>query len=291
MGQGTTGVNHEIESRRAQRAFARAAVGYDPVAGLQQEMAERLLSRLDYIKLQPACILDVGCGTGWMTARLAQRYPGARVLALDYAPPMLVEARRRPGSLALLCARAEALPLVAGSVDLLVSNAVLQWCNDPSRVFAEWLRVMRPGGLLMFTSFGPGTLAELRQAWSVVDDLPHVSRFVDMHTLGDALLGGGWQGSVMDVDRFTLNYPDVTALMRDLKALGATNALLGRRRTLTGKGRLDALRLAYEPRRRPGLGLPASYEAVYGHAWAPLQQRQGEWTRIPLRGLDLFRGR
>lgn len=284
-------MSHEIEQRRAQRAFGRAAAGYDQVAGLQQEMGERLLSRLDYIRLQPAYILDVGCGTGWVAKRLGERYPEARVVALDYAPPMLAEARRRPGARALLCARAEALPLAAGSVDLLVSNAMLQWSNHPAQVFAEWLRVMRPGGLLMFTSFGPGTLAELRQAWSAVDDLPHVSRFADMRDLGDALLGGGWQGPVMDVDRFTLSYPDVTALMRDLKALGAANALRGRRRTLTGKGRLDVLRAAYEPMRRPGLGLPASYEAVYGHAWAPTQQRLGEETRIPLRGLDLSRGR
>jgi malonyl-CoA O-methyltransferase len=276
-----------FDLKRVRHAFDRAAPGYDQVAGLQQEMAGRLLDRLEYIRITPRRVLDVGCGTGWMTGRLLQRYSRARVMGVDFAPGMLRQARLR-GSwwrpLQGICATAERLPLADRSIDLLVSNAMLQWCVDPVPVFAEWMRVLRPGGLLLFTTFGTGTLRELAQAWAQVDDHPHVSQFVDMHDLGDALLTTGWQDPVMDVDRFELNYPQVTDLMRELKSLGAGNALSNRHRGLTGKGRLQALRDAYDAYRGPA-GLPASYEVVYGHAWAPTQLRVGNLTQVALEGL------
>ncbi|MBU0501530.1 MAG: malonyl-ACP O-methyltransferase BioC [Gammaproteobacteria bacterium] len=278
-----------IDKRRTRRAFDRAAASYDKVAQLQMEMGGRLLSRLDYIRLEPRTILDMGAGTGMMTERLIGRYPKARVLAADFAHGMLLRARRR-GPLfrkpRCLCADAEHLPLADGCLDLILSNAMLQWCDDPALVFREWLRVLRPGGLLLFTSFGPDTLRELRSAWATVDDLPHVSRFFDMHELGDALLGLGWEGAVMDIDRFTLTYGDARHLMRDIKSLGASNAVTGRHPGLTGKGRLGAMADAYEQFRRNGQ-LPASYEAIYGHAWAPAQRRVGDVTQIPLAGLGL----
>lgn len=276
-----------IDKRRARRAFDQAAASYDKVARLQLEMGERLLDRLDYIRIEPRTLLDMGAGTGVMAERLARRYPKAKVLAADFAHGMLLRARRR-GTLfrkpRCLCAEAERLPLANGCVDLIISNAMLQWCDDPARVFGEWLRILRPGGLLMFTSFGPDTLKELRSAWAAVDDLPHVSRFFDMHALGDALLGLGWEGAVIDIDRFTLTYGDSMQLMRDIKSLGASNAATGRRPGLTGKGRMRAMTEAYESFRREGL-LPASYEVIYGHAWAPAQRRIGNVAQIPLAGL------
>ncbi|OGT88085.1 MAG: malonyl-[acyl-carrier protein] O-methyltransferase BioC [Gammaproteobacteria bacterium RIFOXYA12_FULL_61_12] len=275
------------DKRRARRAFDQAAASYDKVARLQLEMGERLLGRLDYIRIEPRTILDIGAGTGMMAERLARRYPKAKVLAADFAHGMLLRARRR-GPLfrkpRCLCADAERLPLTNGCVDLIISNAMLQWCDDPARVFSEWLPVLRPGGLLMFTSFGPDTLKELRSAWAAVDGLPHVSRFFDMHELGDALLGIGWEGAVMDIDRFTLTYADAGQLMRDIKSLGASNAATGRHPGLTGKDRMRAMIESYEPFRQDGL-LPASYEVIYGHAWAPAQRRIGNVAQIPLTGL------
>lgn len=263
-----------IDKRAARRAFDRAAATYDGVAVLQREMAARLLERLDYVRLTPRTILDLGAGTGLAVDDLQRRYRQARVLALDFACEMLRLARRR-GSLlrrpSCLCADAEALPLREGGIDFIFSNATLQWCNDLDRTFAELRRVLAPGGLLMFTTFGPDTLRELRAAWAQADGHGHVSPFLDMHDVGDALVRAGFDGPVLDAEYLTLTYTDLGGLMDDLRGLGATNATRERPRGLTGRSRWHAMRTAYEVHRQEGR-LPATYEVVYGHAWAPLQQ-------------------
>lgn len=266
----------DIDKRQARRAFSRAADTYDQAAVLQREIGERMLERLDYVKLRPEVVLDAGCGTGVAAEALIKRYRKARILALDFALPMLQHTRRRGAWLRrpqCICGDIEHLPLPGLSVDLVFSNAVLQWSLDLDRVFSELLRVLRPGGLLMFTTFGPDTLKELRAAWSAVDGHSRVSPFTDMHDIGDALVRAGFADPVMDAEWMTLTYEAVDDLMRDLKVLGAANATSGRPRGMTGKGRFDAMRAAYEPFRTAGR-LPATYEVVYGHAWAPAQRRR-----------------
>jgi malonyl-CoA O-methyltransferase len=273
-----------IDKRRARRAFEAAAAGYDLAAVLQREIADRLLERLDYVRLEPRRILDLGCGTGYAVQPLHRRYRRAEVVALDFALPMLQQARRRGSWLRrpqCLCADAESLPLADGSVDLILSNATLQWCNDLNGTFRECLRVLRPGGLLMFTTFGPDTLKELRAAWSEIDGHSHVSPFPDMHDLGDALVRTRFADPVMDAERLTVTYPRLSDLMADLKSVGAHNATDRRPRGLTGPRRLAALEAAYEAYRRDGR-LPASYEVVYGHAWAPEQKPVADGVAIPL---------
>jgi malonyl-CoA O-methyltransferase len=260
-----------IDKRQARLAFSRAASQYDQVAVLQREIGQRMLDRLALVRLQPEVILDVGSGTGVATAALASRYRKSRIIALDFAFPMLLETRKRGSWLrkpCCVCGDLELLPLADQSVDLIYSNAAIQWSNDLDVTFREFRRVLRPGGLLMFTTFGPDTLQELRAAWAAVDEGSHVSTFIDMHDVGDALLRAGLADPVMDVDRMTLTYERVTGLMQDLKILGAHNVNSDRNRGLTGKGKIQAMQAAYEPFREGGL-LPASYEVVYGHAWAP----------------------
>jgi malonyl-CoA O-methyltransferase len=265
-----SGDPYQLDRGRVRASFDAAAGDYDAVAVIQAEVRRRLLERLDLFRIRPKRILDVGCGTGRGAHALLKRYRGATLLALDLAPRMLEATRRqRPWfrRLDAVCADAAALPVADASADLVFSNLMLQWCDAPDRVFAEFHRVLRPGGLVLFTSFGPDTLKELRAAWRAADDHVHVSRFVDMHDLGDALVRAGFGQPVMDVEHVTVTYPDVRSLMRDLKTMGARNATAGRSRGLTGKQRLAAVEAQYEALRHEGR-LPSTWEIVYGHAWA-----------------------
>lgn len=266
----------KFDKRQIRRAFGRAAARYDATAVLQREIGDRLLERLDYVRLDPRTVLDLGTGTGRLAQALLRRYRGARVVGLDIALPMLAEARRRGGWFrrpALVCGDMERLPFANDSADLILSSLTLQWCQDARAVFAEFARVLRPGGALFFTTFGPDTLKELRQSWAEVDDRPHVADFADMHDLGDALLAAGLAQPVMDREDLVLTYRDLPALLRDIRDIGAHNAAAGRPRGLTGKGRWRAFTEAYERRRRDGV-LPATYEVLYGHAWAPERPAQ-----------------
>ncbi len=264
-----------IERARVRANFQRAAAAYDQAAVLQREVADRLLERLDWLKIAPRRILDLGCGTGHALAELARRYPQAEIVALDLAEAMVRQACRREGIFSrlrrrrrYLCADAASLPLADDSVDLVFSSLTLQWLDDPAPAFAEVFRILRPGGAFLFTSLGPDTLRELRQSWAEADGRhEHTSPFLDLHDLGDALLRARLADPVMDVEHLTLTYDSVHALMRDLKAVGANNANSGRRRTLTGKARLARMRAAYERHRDAEGRLPATYEVNYGLAW------------------------
>jgi malonyl-CoA O-methyltransferase len=275
-----------IDKRWMRASFERAAASYDAVAVLQREVEARMLERLDFIRHEPKVILDLGCGTGTGTVALMKRYRRARLISLDIAHGMLKATRRRapwlrkPG---LVCADADFLPLADRSVDMIFSNLTLQWCQNLEHTFGELRRVLRPNGLLLFSTLGPDTLKELRSAWEQVDGHSHVNHFTDMHEVGDALLEQGFQHPVMDMEAITMTYRDVRTLMSDLKSLGAHNVTRGRPHGLTGKGRLRAMTEAYEQFRLDGL-LPASYEVIYGHGW-----RGGEVTAsrgIPLEHLQ-----
>jgi malonyl-CoA O-methyltransferase len=260
-----------IDAVRVRRSFGRAARSYDAAAILQQRVRAELLERLGLVRLEPTVVLDLGAGTGHGSKLLRQRYRSSQVVALDLAEGMLREAGRKQSlwrRFRRVCGNAAALPLRDASVDIVFSSLMLQWCNDPGDVFRECRRVLRPGGLLTFSTFGPDTLVELRRAWAAADGHTHVNRFLDMHDLGDALVRAGLAEPVMDVERYSLTYAGAGDLMRDLKAIGARNANAGRPRGLTGKGALTAMIEAYESYRRDGR-LPATYEVVYGQAWCP----------------------
>lgn len=266
---------HEVFDKRAiRRAFSRASGGYDAAAVLQTEVRDMLLQRLELTRLQPGVVLDAGAGTAHASRRLKARYPKARVLALDSALGMLLEARRQQRwwrRFERVCADAAQLPLADASVDLIFSNLMLPW-NHPDAVLGEFRRVLRPGGLLTLSSCGPDTLHELRSAWSAVDGEAHVHPFIDMHDLGDVLVRAGFNAPVLDAERYTLNYADVSALLKDLRANGARNVLTQRRRGLTGGARLTAMQRAYEPLRIDGR-ITATAEIVFANAWAPQDRK------------------
>ncbi len=255
------------------RAFDAAAAAYDEAAVLQHEVGRRLVERLSLIRgLKPQRIVDLGSGTGRGARDLERAFRKAEVVHLDIAPGMLYAARKAAGWFhrqRFVCADVSCLPFAEHSVDLLFSSLCLQWCEDLPGVFDEWRRVLRPDGLVLFSTFGPDTLRELTASWQAVDGYIHTNRFTDLHDVGDALLHSGFRDPVTDVEHLTVTYPEALDLMRDLKAIGAHNVTAGRPRGLTGKGRLTALRDAYERFRQPDGRLPATYEVVYGMAWAP----------------------
>ncbi len=268
-----------VDKRQVRRSFEQAAATYDAAAVLQDEVCRRMLARLDYIKLQPATILDAGSGTGNALPGLRARHPRARVIALDLALAMARRSlARRPwwrvlleprgARLAAVCGDIEQLPFAAGTADMVWSNLAIQWINEPRQAFAEMHRVLAPGGLVLFSSFGPDTLKELRAAFHGVDRHTHVHRFIDMHDLGDRLLACGFADPVVDMEMMTLTYADAHGLMRDLKALGAHNVTRGRPPGLGGRSLLAKVAQNYETFRRDGR-LPATFEVVYGHAWKP----------------------
>ena len=262
-----------FDPRAVRRAFGRAARGYSQAAVLQREVESRLLEQLQYLDDRvPATVLDLGSGPGSASAALKARWGRkCRVLALDLALPMLREVQAKSRfwrPIHAVQADARALPLADGSLDLVFSNLCLQWVDDLPRALSELRRVLREGGLLVFSTFGPDTLIELREAYARAGIPPPLSPFAAIQQVGDALVAQGFKNPVLERDRFTLTNPDTTALMRDLKAIGATDARVDRPRGLGGRGRHRAVAAAYEPLRHEGR-LPSTWEVISAMAWAP----------------------
>ena len=286
-----------FDRRQIRRAFSRAARSYAGVSDLQQTVQAELLDALEYWqqrageKVSPQRVVDLGCGPGDAAAAMQRRWPRAQVLAIDLSLPMLQAGaqqrdwhplRRR---VQRLCADAGALPLADDSVDILFSNLCLQWIEDLPAALAGFRRVLRPGGLLLVSSFGPDTLHELRSAFASVDAVPHVSAFADIAQWGDALMAAGFRDPVLDRDSVVRHYPDLATLMRTLRAMGATNALQGRRHSLTGKSRMQRAAVAYAAASGDG-PLPATWETITAMAWgppagAPIRDGGDEIARFP----------
>ncbi len=250
-----------------QRSFNQASRDYDSAAFVQRETADRLFERLQYVTMQPKTILDLGCGTGYLTQKLAEEYPQAQLTGADVAPGMLNVAQTRCANADWCCADAVALPFASQSFDLITSNLMLQWIDDIGRVFVEVRRLLRPGGLFMFTTKGPDTLKELRYAWAEVDNQVHVSDFIDMHDLGDALVHAQFADPVMDSTILTIQYQRVLNLLHDLKTIGAHNLDQQRARGLMGRKKFQRFMDAYESLRQDNK-VPATYEIIFGQAWA-----------------------
>lgn len=266
-------MNPVFDPHAVRRAFGRAAHTYTQAAALQREVESRLLEQLVYLDDRvPSRVLDLGCGPGSASAALKAKWGRkSDLIAMDLALPMLREARAKSRfwrPIHAVQADAQALPFAEGAFDLVVSSLCLQWVADLPKALGELRRVMREGGLLLFSSFGPDTLLELREAYAQAGLTPPLSPFATIQQVGDALVAQGFRNPVLERDRYTLTYPDTTALMRELKAIGATDARVDRPRGLAGKQRHRAVAAAYEPLRRDGL-LPSTWEVVTAMAWAP----------------------
>ncbi|MGY0505661.1 methyltransferase domain-containing protein [Luteimonas sp. e5] len=292
-----------FDHRQVRRAFGRAAAGYAAASPVQAEIESRLLESLDHWSLRhgdamPERILDLGCGPARASAHMRERWPKAQIIAIDAALPMLHAAaantrghwlRRR--EVHRVNADLRALPLAAASVDLLFSNLALQWVEDLPATFAEFRRVLRPGGMLLVSTFGSETLADLREAFAAADNAPHVSPFTAIAPFGDALIAAGFRDPVLDRDLLLEYHPRFSDILQALRAMGATNALQARRGTLSGRGRFAAAEAAHA---RDERGFPMRWEAIHAQAWAPehgapIRDAEGELAAVPLSAIPIRR--
>lgn len=254
--------------RDVRRRFDRAAASFDDADFVHRVSGDGLLERLEPLTVEAQRVVDLGAATGSLSLQLARRFRGSRVLAVDQSLPMLARARRRHTRFSRvreINAVAEALPLPAGSIDVVVANMLLPLIAEPGAVLGEVARVLRRDGVFAFATLGPDSLGELREAFAG-DGLAHVMPFADMHDVGDALVRAGLRDPVLDVDRLAVSFADPGALYRDLGAAGARNALAGRRPTLTGKDRFGRAE-AVLAKRFGGGPLEITLELVYGHAF------------------------
>lgn len=275
-----------VDRRQVARRFARAAANYPAGDFLAREIDRRMAERLDYVRLTPQRILDLGCSRGGSFAALQARYPAARLHALDLVAPMLQGMAQEPAGWRRWLGRtapgpvpvqadAQMLPFREASFDLIWSNLLLHWLDHPLPAFREAQRSLSSGGLFMFSTLGPDTLRELRAAFA--DGDAHTQRFTDMHDLGDMLLEAGFADPVVDMETITLTYDTLDALFADLRAAGSSCAMLARRQGVLTPRRLNEVRAAYDSLRKDGK-LPATFEVVYGHAW------KGEAKAVASRG-------
>ncbi len=261
-----------FDRRQLRRSFGRAASRYTEVAALQREVEARLLEQLGYLDdRQPQRVLDLGSGPGRAAGAMKKRWPKAEVIALDAALPMLREVPKhtrfwRP--VRRVNADVSKLPFADQCADVIFSSLCLQWLDDLPAVLSEFRRVLRPGGLLLFSTFGPETLSELRDAYLQAGETPPLSPFAAIQQVGDAMLAAGFKDPVLDRDRYTLTYPDLRGLMRELRAIGAGDARHDRPRGLGGRGRLQRVIAHYEALRRDGV-LPSTWEVITAQAWGP----------------------
>ncbi|NVJ67110.1 MAG: malonyl-ACP O-methyltransferase BioC [Gammaproteobacteria bacterium] len=269
---------NQIEAQDIASSFSKAARSYDDAAFFQRIAADRLLERLEYFKLHPQSILDIGSGTGYCSRELKKRYPQAKVTGIDIAQGMIEFSRQQSNQEEYLCADALSLPLVSNSADLIFSNLTIQWIEQLDELFKEFHRVLKPDGLLLFTSLGPDTLHELKQSWQAIDDYKHVNDFMDMHHLGDAMLNAAMLDPVVDNEPVVIGYNKAIELMRDLKNIGAHNIDKQRKPGLTSPRALKQLEQEYQKFAMQNGELPATYELIYGHAFAreeiPLEYHQ-----------------
>lgn len=260
------------DKRQVAASFSRAAASYDSVAALQRAVGMALLEKLPS-NLAPARWLDMGSGTGHFSRVLAERFAQSSGVAVDIAEGMLRHAREQGGARHHVAGDAEHLPLRDGCVDLLFSSLAVQWCGQFASVLGEARRVLRPGGVLAFSSLCVGTLDELRASWQAVDGMVHVNRFRRFEHYQRLCGDSGLE--LIDLERrpHVLHYPDVRSLTHELKALGAHNLNPGRPSGLTGRARMQGLLQAYEQYRQVQ-GLPATYQVVYGVLHKPSDGEQ-----------------
>lgn len=269
------------------KAFNKQATAYELAAKVQLEIGTRLFERLQYLKMSPRRILDLGCGPGVFSRELAKQYPKAQIVSLDLAHAMILAARKKQSwrrKWSLVTADMLHMPFADGLFDLVFANQVVHWGNPMAAVFRELNRVMSANGCLMFSTLGPDTFQELKTAWSGADWFAHVNNFPDMHDVGDSLMAEHFLEPVMDMEHLAVHYESLPKLVHALKSQGVRNINPQRNQGLTGRNAWNQFEANYANLVTEQGKYPLSYEVVYGHAWKGEQRKtsQGVETVIPI---------
>lgn len=241
-----------------------------------------MLEQLEWVRVEPACVIDAGAGTGAARSGLLSRYPDARVLALDSSFGML-----RAGEGERICGDIQQMPVADACAQLVFSNLALHWCPAMGAALAEFRRVLDSPGLVFFSMFGPDTLRELRRARSSAGLVDDPETLLDMHHLGDALVQAGFADPVMSAERFPVPYPDYAALEGDLRHCGAGPAMMSGSSGLAGPRRRRVVEEAFAAQRGADGMVAVSIEVVYGQAWVAPPKGRGEPTEVPLEEISL----
>lgn len=262
-------------------SFNAHAAQYEQVAIAQKEIGERLIERLDYLKIQPRYVLDLGCGSGFFSQQLKKRYPNTHIVGLDLAHTMLVQAKKRQPWLqkwSLVHTDMMSMPFPSGLFDLVFANQVIHWASPMANVMREINRVMHKDACFMFSTLGPDTFYELRSAWALADRYAHINDYIDMHDLGDILLAEHFADPVVDMEMLTVHYATLSKLLHALKAQGVRNINSARNSGLTGKQTWRKFEAAMQTFCTDQGQFPLTYEVVYGHAWKSGVHRVGQGT-------------
>jgi len=281
-----------LNRHHIRRRFERAAATFDDSDFVHTVTRDGLLARLEPLLIDARTVVDLGAATGTANQALEKRFKGATVISVDIAHRMLKKAREKKRWLSkgtFVQASADALPFPDESIDVVFSNLLLPWANDPATIFAETARVLRKGGVFAFATLGPDSLQEISRAWGSIDDNAHVNRFLDMHHLGDGLVNAGLRDPVLDVDRLSVSYMNSARLFADLTAVGARNALNQRAHSLTGKHRFGAM-VATLDEMAVGGNITLDLELVFGHCWGAGPKMDPANYRIDAAQIPVRRG-
>jgi malonyl-CoA O-methyltransferase len=264
------------------RQFDARAARFGAHDAVVREIGRRMIERLGYMRHPTRLLLDLGCGSGACRDALQQQFPGALWLGLDLSPAMLrggtggagwrgrlgrwLGAGAPRGAGLRACASAEQLPLADASVDLVFSNLMLHWHPAPHEVIGEIARVLKTGGLVLFSSYGPDTGKELRAACQAALPGARPMPSVDMHDFGDMLVEAGFEAPVMEVEKLQLTFAGARALLAEARALGG-NPRADRPGALPSGAQARALLRGLEAGADDQGRLPLSFEVVIGHGW------------------------
>jgi malonyl-CoA O-methyltransferase len=254
-----------LAKTKVKHSFAAASTSYDKVALLQRRVGKKLISHIEVIN-QDDTLIDLGCGTGFIIEELLQQQAckSSRLIALDITHPMLQTARKKLNnipSVTYLCADIECLPLQAQSIDWVISNLAFQWCGNLAAAFADIKQILKREGQFLFTTFGAGTLQELKTAWGVVDKYAHVNAFYTTTQVENLLQNSGFKQFEVTTESYVSSYKSVWQLMAELKQLGAHTVMAGGNKRFTSRATMERMINAYTTQDE-GNTIPATFEII-----------------------------